>query len=70
MSCWRKTAPWLPRSSPSIDMAQNTEIVMDAVRATDHDRYLTALYAPADKRDALFSLYAFNAEIAGGSGDN
>ncbi|TPN48292.1 phytoene/squalene synthase family protein [Mesorhizobium sp. B1-1-9] len=38
---------------------------MDTVRAADHDRYLTALYAPADKRDALFSLYAFNAEIAG-----
>ncbi|WP_027061168.1 phytoene/squalene synthase family protein [Mesorhizobium loti] len=46
-------------------MAQNAEIVMDAVRAADHDRYVTALYAPADKRDALFSLYAFNAEIAG-----
>ena len=40
-------------------------MVMDAVRAADHDRYLSALYAPADKRDALFSLYAFNAEIAG-----
>ncbi len=38
---------------------------MDAVRAADHDRYLTALYAPAGRRDALFSLYAFNAEIAG-----
>ena len=46
-------------------MSQNAKIVMDAVRAADHDRYLTALYAPADKRDALFSLYAFNAEIAG-----
>lgn len=46
-------------------MSQNAQIVMDAVRAADHDRYLTALYAPADKRDALFSLYAFNAEIAG-----
>jgi phytoene synthase len=41
-----------------------TKIVMDAVRGADHDRYLSALYAPADKRDALFSLYAFNAEIA------
>ncbi len=41
------------------------DIVMDAVRAADHDRYLSALYAPADKRAALFSLYAFNAEIAG-----
>ncbi len=65
MSSWRKTAPWPPRSSPSIDMSQNAKIVMDAVRAADHDRYLTALYAPADKREALFSLYAFNAEIAG-----
>jgi len=46
-------------------MSQNAKIVMDAVRAADHDRYLTALYAPEDKRDALFSLYAFNAEIAG-----
>ncbi|MFD1982448.1 phytoene/squalene synthase family protein [Mesorhizobium newzealandense] len=45
-------------------MSENAKIVMDAVRAADHDRYLTALYAPADKRDALFSLYAFNAEIA------
>jgi len=65
MSFWRKTAPWPPRSSPSIDMSENAKIVMDAVRAADPDRYLTALYAPADKRDALFSLYAFNAEIAG-----
>lgn len=65
MCCWRKTGLWPPRSSPSIDMSQNAKIVMDAVRAADHDRYLTALYAPADKRDALLSLYAFNAEIAG-----
>ncbi|TPI31519.1 phytoene/squalene synthase family protein [Mesorhizobium sp. B3-1-6] len=38
---------------------------MDAVRAADHDRYLSALYAPADRRDMLLALYAFNAEIAG-----
>lgn len=37
---------------------------MDTVRRADHDRYLSALYAPADTRDALFALYAFNAEIA------
>ncbi|MER8520381.1 phytoene/squalene synthase family protein [Mesorhizobium sp. M0644] len=46
-------------------MAENTKVAMETVRAADHDRYLTALYAPEDKRDALFSLYAFNAEIAG-----
>jgi len=46
-------------------VAGEANIVTDAVRAADHDRYLAALYAPADKRDALFSLYAFNSEIAG-----
>ena len=34
------------------------------VREADRDRYLAALFAPADKRDALFALYAFNVEIA------
>lgn len=37
---------------------------MDQVRGADRDRYLTALYAPEDKRQALLALYAFNAEIA------
>ncbi|WP_292235683.1 phytoene/squalene synthase family protein [Mesorhizobium sp.] len=46
-------------------MAGSSNLVMEAVRAADHDRYLSALYAPADKRDALLALYAFNAEIAG-----
>jgi phytoene synthase len=40
-------------------------LVVEAVRTADPDRYLSALYAPEDKRDALFALYAFNAEIAG-----
>jgi phytoene synthase len=34
------------------------------VRAADKDRYLATLFAPADKRGALFSLYAFAHEIA------
>ena len=38
---------------------------MELVRAADRDRYLAALYAPEDRRGALFALYAFNAEIAG-----
>jgi phytoene synthase len=37
---------------------------MEAVRAGDRDRYISVLYAPEDKRPALFALYAFNAEIA------
>jgi phytoene synthase len=34
------------------------------LRRHDRDRYQTALFAPAKRRDALFALYAFNYEIA------
>lgn len=34
------------------------------VRAADKDRFLATLFAPADRRAALFALYAFNLEIA------
>ena len=34
------------------------------VRAGDKDRFLAALFAPAAHRPAVFSLYAFNLEIA------
>jgi NADH dehydrogenase [ubiquinone] 1 alpha subcomplex assembly factor 6 len=34
------------------------------VRREDHDRYLTALFAPAGRREDLFALYAFNLEVA------
>jgi NADH dehydrogenase [ubiquinone] 1 alpha subcomplex assembly factor 6 len=34
------------------------------LRRYDNDRYLTALHAPASRREALFALYAFNVEVA------
>jgi 15-cis-phytoene synthase len=34
------------------------------VRRHDPDRFLTALFAPPDRRDALLTLYAFNHELA------
>jgi 15-cis-phytoene synthase len=34
------------------------------VRAGDRDRFLAALFAPAQHRSGLFALYAFNLEIA------
>lgn len=34
------------------------------MRQHDRDRFQTALFAPAGKREALFALYAFNYEIA------
>lgn len=36
----------------------------DTVRRTDPDRYLAALFAPAERRPLLFALYAFNHELA------
>ena len=34
------------------------------VRRHDPDRFLTALFAPPEQRDALLTLYAFNHELA------
>jgi phytoene synthase len=34
------------------------------VRASDKDRFVAALFAPAEQRPHLFALYAFNLEIA------
>ena len=36
----------------------------DLVRRTDKDRFLATLFAPADRRDHLYALYAFNSEVA------
>jgi phytoene synthase len=36
----------------------------DLVRSNDRDRYIATLFAPADRRNALYALYAFNAEVA------
>jgi phytoene synthase len=36
----------------------------DLVRSNDRDRYIATLFAPAECRNALYALYAFNAEVA------
>lgn len=41
----------------------NIEHCANLVRETGRDRYLATLFAPADKRDGLFALYAFAGEI-------
>jgi phytoene synthase len=45
-------------------MPNNADYCADLVRQADRDRYLAALFAPAEHRDGLFALYAFNIEIA------
>jgi phytoene synthase len=36
----------------------------ELVRAADRDRFLASLFAPAQDRDALHALYAFNIEVS------
>jgi NADH dehydrogenase [ubiquinone] 1 alpha subcomplex assembly factor 6 len=36
----------------------------EEVRRYDRDRFVTSLFAPPDRREALFALYAFNLEVA------
>lgn len=45
-----------------MDTSANASLV--ALRKADGDRYLSVLYAPASHREALATLYLFNAEIA------
>ncbi|MCZ7482403.1 phytoene/squalene synthase family protein [Rhizobium rhizogenes] len=43
---------------------ENLDACLATLRDTDRDRYLACLLSPADKRNSLAALYAFNAEIA------
>jgi len=45
-------------------MGDAADYCAELVRTADRDRYVAALFAPAEHRDALFALYAFNSEIA------
>ena len=45
-------------------MQTNFDHCASLVREADRDRYLAALFAPAERRNALLALYAFNIEIA------
>jgi NADH dehydrogenase [ubiquinone] 1 alpha subcomplex assembly factor 6 len=44
--------------------AQELSYCAQAVRESDPERYLCTLTAPAEAREALFALFAFDAEIA------
>tara|TARA_R110002072_G_scaffold96391_2_gene212080 strand:- start:512 stop:1357 length:846 start_codon:yes stop_codon:yes gene_type:complete len=46
------------------DSSKISPHIQEMIEQYDHDRYLTVLYAPEDKRPALCALYAFNYEIS------
>src|SRR5579872_1373779 len=52
------------RLIPRSGLARQLSPAAALVRSHDRDRFQTALFAPADAREALFVLYAFNFEIA------
>ncbi|MEQ8401431.1 MAG: phytoene/squalene synthase family protein [Roseitalea porphyridii] len=45
-------------------MGDTTGDLLNKLREADRERYLSVLFAPEDKRDALATLYLFNAETA------
>jgi phytoene synthase len=47
-----------------LDERERNAAVRTIAREGDPDRYLSALFAPADARGGLFALYAFNVELA------
>jgi phytoene synthase len=49
-------------------MPENFSYCERLVREEDRDRFLATLFAPADKRLALFSIYAFDLEVSHISG--
>jgi NADH dehydrogenase [ubiquinone] 1 alpha subcomplex assembly factor 6 len=57
----RRKTPAAGRRSAN---ANGLSPVAALVRRHDRDRFQTALFAPAARREALFALYAFNYEIA------
>jgi NADH dehydrogenase [ubiquinone] 1 alpha subcomplex assembly factor 6 len=57
----RRETPFPGRRSTAADRLSP---VAALVRRHDRDRFQTALFAPAARREALFALYAFNYEIA------
>ena len=52
------------RRSSDADGAPGLSVPGAIVRRHDRDRYQTALFAPSDRREVLFALYAFNYEVA------
>lgn len=46
------------------NIAEKSFCIHATVKKKDPDRYLTVLYAPEEKRQALCALYAFNYEIS------
>ncbi|MEP4734405.1 phytoene/squalene synthase family protein [Parvibaculum sp.] len=52
------------KDAPQSKMSESMRICLDELRAHDHDRFLTLLFAPAAQRPALIALYAFNLETA------
>ena len=53
----------IPESAQA-DKGADQKSLAALVRRHDRERYLTTLFAPADRREAMLALFAFNYEIA------
>jgi NADH dehydrogenase [ubiquinone] 1 alpha subcomplex assembly factor 6 len=60
----KRLTPETEGSASRSGSGQGDSSLAEFVRAHDRDRFQTALFAPAERREALFALYAFNYEVA------
>src|SRR5580698_1748258 len=60
----RRWAPPPGNALPTAAVPEMNDQIATLVRRHDPDRFLTALFAPPEHRDALLTLYAFDHELA------
>ncbi|MDZ7822931.1 MAG: squalene/phytoene synthase family protein [Ahrensia sp.] len=50
-------------AAPLLDVMAKISPILDILRQNDRDAYVSTLFVPDDKRSAIASIWAFNAEI-------
>src|SRR5580698_6916984 len=60
----RRWAPPPGNALPTAAVPEMNDQIATLVRRHDPDRFLTALFAPPEHREALLTLYAFDHELA------
>jgi NADH dehydrogenase [ubiquinone] 1 alpha subcomplex assembly factor 6 len=57
-------SPSFPLVGGNVAHSPTLSYCAEEVRRSDRDRFIMTLFAPSERREALFALYAFNIEIS------
>lgn len=61
---WLSEGPMPARDAAAVDPLERSTYLAAEARKSDPDRYLCALFAPAERRDAVLGLVLFHHELA------